>query len=156
MTSMQTQSTSGREVMFLVAAHQLDAGRTCPSVPRRITYWRTCKDVDAPLLLVILMTEQIIFVSHDTEDWQRFQSFLYLFFQHRIVCHLCIHAIVGWSYTAHLGVASPLCRIARRGVRLVQHTIHEDIRCCGDGRNNFPIFHLNGAYDSRLADSERC
>ena len=88
---------------------------------------RPCENIDAAAILIVLVAEEVVLVSHNAEDGQVFQTLQYLWTQLRVARHFGIHAVVGLCPAADLRVQSPFRRIARRLVGLVEHIVQEKV-----------------------------
>ena len=106
-TTMQLHTTVDAQVVMLRTAKEFGTARTGPAITSCIAHRRACIDVDAARLFVILVTEEIPFVGDHREDRQLFQALDDLRSQHRVVCHLRIHLVVGNGRAFKLGIPAP-------------------------------------------------
>ena len=101
------------------------------------------------------MTEEMVFISNDTEHRQGFQTFYDLGSQHGIGRHFLIHTIVSGSCSRDLCIFAPLFRIAFRMIRLFQYIRYENPS--GSSNRCQPTSWRKGRspQDSRAFDVER-
>ena len=155
MTAMQTDATVGVHVVLLRPSHQLHADGARPPMTCIVANGRAGEDVDATALLVVLMAEEMVFVSDDAQDGQRVESLRHPLAEGSVGQQLGVHLIVGSGGSPLLGVASPLCRIAFGQRWLAEHRRHEDVAAGGYGRRQLAIGHLHGAQHGGLRQRER-
>ena len=64
-TAVQPHAAVDGQVVLLWSAEEFYAGRTRPTVSRRIAHRRTSVDVDASLLLIVHATEEVFLVRNE-------------------------------------------------------------------------------------------
>ena len=152
---MQFQATVHSEIVVRRTAYELEADRSLPPSSCAIADGTACEDVDATCYRVVFVTEEIVLVGNERDDWERQKALGDVGGIGLVACYLGVHLVVSDGSSRDLAVLAPVLGVARGSVSLEQEAIGEDVggRCdiAPDSVSN----EHSRANNGRSADIER-